>query len=118
MDLSPGSLVEYKNHKKGEQIFYTRSSKPSNFNMSPAKDFYKKVDVESGTYLLYLGIETLGPRALSDSRCLHIRGDQVYVHQFLYDERILYLEISKPDRYYTVFRKHFKRTDDKNNFCR
>lgn len=119
MDLPPGSLVQLRGRRELERLFFSRRTKPEDIDTVLAKDYYEMVEVDFHAYMLYLGVETLGPRVVIDpGRRRQILRNTIYVHQFLHGERVLNLEISRPDRYYTIFRRYFKRTDKKNNFCR
>lgn len=123
VDLPPGTLVQYKQRKRNDHPFFAPSEKPAWLSgqgvHSQAKNYFCTEEVESGAYLLYLGVVSIGPRTVTTpGPSLKISGDTIFAHRFYYCEKTLYLEIGRPDRYYTVFRKYITRVDKKNNLCR
>jgi len=120
VDLPPGVLTQYKYVNKTNRILFIGSSTyPANIVVLDKMDFYQSVQIETGAYLLYLGITTLGPRGIFGlGPGITLMADTIFAHQFYYGEKTVYLMISSPDRYYTEFRRYFTRVDNKNNLCK
>jgi hypothetical protein len=124
IEIVPGVMVEVKKEN-------LTTSGPRGFLQSFVKvqtdedgDFLTVVEIKEGTFLLYLGVENLGPVGPysygngSFARTKQvILGEQIFLaFKFLYEDYFVYLLILETHDYFNIFNKRLRRMGGITNF--